>query len=236
MAAGLAACGGGSTTADHVAPTSARGHARVSAAPPSVTTPPKAAAPAAPTTATTPPSAPPTTQDPGLLPPTDAVPLKDNQFNTEMAALWQAVTAGQPSLADSAFFPETAYAQVKAFYNDDSDWTYRLFAHFRLDVGAAHALLGADAASAQLVSVAVGPAHWIPAGACANRLGYWNSLDSRVVYRVGGVIRSFGIAALDGWRGEWYVIHLGSETPPAGQGVVDDAMVGAGLPGGSGGC
>lgn len=150
--------------------------------------------------------------------------------------LWQAITTGQVTLGAPSFFPEKAYAQLKALSNDDEDWTTRLFGHFGLDVRAAHRLLGPGAASAQLLAVNVGPARWISPGACDNRLGYWNSTNSRVVYRVGGLVHSFGIATLDGWRGEWYVIHLGSESPPAGVGVVDAPQLGAGLPGDGGGC
>ncbi len=174
--------------------------------------------------------------DPGLLPQTGAVPVKDGQFLAEMAMFWQAVTTGQVPLAMSAFFPETAYVQLKALRDDAADWTDRLLAHFELDIQAARHLLGPDAAMAQLVSVDVGPARWISPGACYNRLGYWNSLNSRVVYTIHGVVYSFGIAALDGWRGEWYIIHLGSESPPAGAGVVDAPQAGPGLPGGGRGC
>lgn len=220
---GVAALSGRSQGQPPVAP---GGSAEVPPSPPST----------GPASTDAPTTAPPPTVDPGTLGQTRAVPVKDQQFVGEMAMFWQAVTTGQAALATPAFFPETAYIQLKSLYNDRSDWTYRLMAHFALDIQAVHNLLGPAAASARLVSVNLGPARWIPPGACANRLGYWNSLNSRVVYSSGGTIRSFGIAALDGWRGEWYIIHLGSEQPPPGRGVVDAPQIGTGEAGDGGGC
>ncbi len=153
-----------------------------------------------------------------------------------MALLWQAIVTDQPTNAAGAFFPESAYAQLKALSDNTADWTNRLFAHYALDIGAAHQLLGDQASTAQLVTVNVGPARWVSPGGCDNRIGYWFTPGARVVYQVGGTTHSFGIAALDSWRGEWYVIHLGSESPPSSEGVVDSPSAGTGYAGSGGGC
>jgi hypothetical protein len=154
-----------------------------------------------------------------------------------VADLWLAVTTGNTSLGRPAFFPVAAYKQVKAIADPAADWRSRLWLEFALDVGAAHRLLGRDARSAQLVRVVIDSpgAAWVGAGACYNRAGYWHVANSRVVYRLHGRERSFGIASLISWRGVWYVVHLGGITRPA-VGLVDAPAAGPGFPGPQGGC
>jgi hypothetical protein len=82
-----------------------------------------------------------------------------------------------------------------------------------------------------LLSVAVPSryAHWVPPGVCANRIGYYEVGQSRLVYEEGGVVRSFGIASLISWRGVWYVVHLGAVVRSGSAGVVDDPETGPGV-------
>lgn len=193
--------------------------------------------PATVATTTTSTTVPPTTVDPGALPPTADRPAAPSPALDALAAsLWAAVNGGGPPAAAGAFFPEAAYVQLKALRDDRSDYTYRLLAHFALDIGAAHRLLGSQ--PAQLVGIVLPDSHvrWVPPGACANRIGYWYVAGTRIVYQVAGQTRSFGIAALDSWRGQWYVVHLGSELPPSGYGVVDLPAAGTGPFGSAGGC
>jgi hypothetical protein len=147
-----------------------------------------------------------------------------------MTALWQGISAGSASAAMPAFFPEGAYAQVKAIADPRADYANRLVHEFSLDLGAAHGLLGGSAASAQLVGVEVPSsyAHWVSPGACDNSVGYYEVPNARVVYRVGGQTSSFGIASMISWRGEWYVVHLGAVTRGSDAGVVDDPSSGSG--------
>jgi len=152
--------------------------------------------------------------------------------------LWMAVSTGRPSLARPAFFPEAAYKQVKAIYNPAADWRSRLWLEFKLDVRAAHRLLGRGAgAPAKLVRVIVPSAQaaWITPGVCYNRVGYWHVAGPRVVYKLHGQVRSFGIASLISWRGVWYVVHFGGVVRPA-VGMVDAPAAGPGIPGPPGGC
>jgi hypothetical protein len=147
-----------------------------------------------------------------------------------MAALWRGVTRGSLRAALPAFFPRGAYLQVKAIANAGADYTDRLLGEYRLDLDAAHALLGADPQAARLVNVRV-PAsysHWVSPNACYNRVGYYEVPNSRVVYRQNGQLRSFGIASMISWRGVWYVVHLVAVLRSAAQGVVDDPTSGAG--------
>jgi len=147
-----------------------------------------------------------------------------------MRALWSAVRTGSDGPAMGAFFPERAYAQVKAIADPAADYRNRLIADYRLDLGAAHALLGNAAPGARLlyVSVPAGYAHWVDPGACYNRVGYYEVPNARVVYREGGAVHSFGIASLISWRGVWYVVHLGAVVRQTPGGQVDDPSAGPG--------
>ncbi|HUZ52215.1 MAG TPA: hypothetical protein VMU94_06770 [Streptosporangiaceae bacterium] len=151
--------------------------------------------------------------------------------------LWLAVRAGRPSLGMPAFFPVDAYKQVKAIYDPAADWRSRLWLDFSVDVKAAHRLLGADPRAARLIRVIVpsAGAAWIGPGVCYNKAGYWHVGNPRVVYRLHGQVRSFGIASLISWRGVWYVVHFGGITRPA-VGMVDAPASGPGYAGPQGGC
>lgn len=185
----------------------------------------------APTTTTTTPPPPTTTTGPGTLPQTDTFPTATSpQFQAEMQDLWQGVVTGSVTPAMPAFFPEGAYLQLKTIAGVATDWEHRLVADYALDLGAAHALLGSDPAAATLVSVNVPSqyGHWVPPGVCYNSIGYFEVPNARVVYQHGGVVRSFGIASMISWRGEWYVVHLGAVLRTSAQGVVDTPATGPG--------
>jgi hypothetical protein len=152
-------------------------------------------------------------------------------FHREMRDLWRGVVLDSPGAARPAFFPVRAYLQVKAIPDARGDWAVRLYADYRLDLGAAHGLLGGGASGARLVGVQVPAsfAHWVPPGACYNRIGYWEVPNARVVYREQGQLRSFGIASMISWRGVWYVVHMGAVLRSADVGVVDAPSSGAGV-------
>lgn len=176
---------------------------------------------------------------PGSLPQTHAFPSgSTRQFKSEMAALWSGFVHDSEARALPAFFPEAAYVQLKAIGDPAADWRNRLVHDFALDVGAAHALLGAGAARARLLDVHVVPSygHWVNPGVCDNRLGYYELPNARVVYRSAGAVRSFGIASMISWRGVWYVVHLGAILRASDVGTVDDPSSGAGVSVYSGTC
>lgn len=174
------------------------------------------------------------------LPQTRAFPSAHTKlFRAEMSDLWAAVVTGKLRFGMQSFFPLTAYQKVKAIADPAADWRDRLVADFRLDIGAAHRLLGRGARTARLVRVIVPSAEaaWIPPGACYNAVGYWHVAGARVLYRRRhGVVRSIGIASLISWRGRWYVVHFGAVLRAAAVGVVDRPAVGPGTPGPPGGC
>jgi len=173
--------------------------------------------------------------DPGRLPQTRALPSAATpQFRKRMAALWRGIVHDSPAAARSAFFPRSAYLQVKQIADPSADFRDRLLAGFRADIRAAHALLGSGAAHAQLLRVSV-PREWawIEPGDCSNRIGYWHAPGSRLVYREHGRIRSFGVYSLISWRGQWYVVHLAEYDEP---GTVYEPASGRGAFGPPGGC
>jgi hypothetical protein len=237
----LAGCG---SSPSGPPPPAAAGSATVagspSAATPARTAPPaRRATPQASPTATphaSPTAAVPVAPGAGSRPQTEARPRTASAaFRNAMADLWLAVTTGNPRFGRPAFFPEAAYRQVKAIPYPDSDWQYRLWYDFTLDVRAAHRLAGRDA---QLVRIVVPASYelWVPPGACYNSAGYWHAPGARVVYREHGQERSFGIASLISWRGVWYVVHLGAVSRTVVTGIVDQPAVGPGVPGPPGGC
>ena len=236
---GLCACGMGSGTA----PTTTKAAAtRPRTTAPTTTTVPDTTTTTVPDTTTT------TVRDTtttlpsnpaGALPQTTALPTSSSsQFESEMRDLWSAVKSGSFVQAMPAFFPEAAYAQLKALADPTSDWRWRLVADFELDVAAAHDYLGSAAATADFVGVyvAADEAAWITPGYCYNSIGYWHAPAARLVYTVSGVEQSIGIASLISWRGEWYVVHLGAVLRSSDTGMVDDPEEGEGTFAPAGGC
>jgi len=236
LLAACAACGGNAGAGTKTRPVSATKSAAPSVSPtPSVTgelPTARAAGPPLPPR----PSALPVAPGAGRLEQTSAFPsTRSVAFKNAMHDLWLAVTTGKPRLALPAFFPEAAYEQVKAIADPESDWQYRLWYDFTLDVAAAHALL-AHGATLDKIIVPAEYAAWVYPGACYNSTGYWHVPGARVVYRQGSQLRSFGIASLISWRGTWYVIHFGAVLRGGDYGEVDDPTEGEGYPGPPGGC
>ncbi len=89
--------------------------------------------------------------NPGSLPQTDQLPSADTAASStpRWRPCGRAFRRTRCAPAMPAFFPEGAYVQVKAIADPRGDYAGRLVAEYRLDLGAAHALLGADARSAQ---------------------------------------------------------------------------------------
>ena len=185
------------------------------------------------------PSVIPVPRPPARLHQTRALPRAHTAvFRAEMTDLWTALVTGRVRPGVQAFFPLTAYQQVKAIADPPADWHSRLLADFRLDVAAAHHFLRQAPGRPHLVRVIVPAAQaaWIDPGVCDNKVGYWHVAGPRLVYRQHGRIRSIGIASLISWRGRWYVVHLGAVLRSTPAGVVDQPADGPGTPGPPGGC
>jgi hypothetical protein len=174
--------------------------------------------------------------DAGTEPQTPALPKTSSKaFKNAVHDIWLAVTTGNPAYALPAFFPEKAYEQVKAIADPDSDWKYRLWYDFTLDLAAVHKLVKPGARLTEVIA----PTQyyqWIPAGACYNNVGYWHGPGWRVVYKEDGATNSFGIASFISWRGVWYLIHFGAVVRSGAYGIIDDPEPGPGYPGPPGNC
>ncbi len=178
--------------------TTAPGTPTTAAAPPTTTTP---TAPAAPGT------------DPGVLPQTDEKPTASGAtFTSGVDALWEAIRQDEPELGLPFFFPESAYLQVKAISDPAADYQNRLIANFEEDVHSLHAQLGSNASGAQFVGIGVpgDQAVLVQPGEESNKLSYWRVYGTTMQYQVDGQTGSFPVTSLISWRGEWYVVHLGT--------------------------
>ena len=153
-----------------------------------------------------------TTVDPGTLPQTDARPTGSGAaFDARMEALAAAIIANDPSLGLTSFFPVTAYEQTKKNTNPAADWQNRLIANFDVDVSTAHARLGANAASAVFRGVEVpDSAVWVKPGEEYNVGPYWRVFRAQMLFDVAGTTVRIPIESMISWRGEWYVVHLGT--------------------------
>ena len=137
---------------------------------------------------------------------------EDNRNVARMALLWQAVVNGDATVALPAFFPESAYLQVKNISNPDADWHGRLVRLYDADIAGLHARVAGHTAT--LVGVTVpDAATWVLPGSEYNKGSYWRVYGSVVHYEVDGRSSTFVIQSLISWRGEWYVVHL--TTPPS---------------------
>ncbi len=149
--------------------------------------------------------------DPGTLPQTRDRPKSSGPaFDTRMRALWDAVATDDVHRAIPAFFPATAYAQVKAIPNPDSDWKHRLVENLARDVHRLHERLGTHANDATFVELDVASerARWVEPGSESNKIGYWRVYGSKLRYDIEGTPGAFDVSSLISWRGEWYVVHL----------------------------
>jgi hypothetical protein len=146
--------------------------------------------------------------DPGTLPQTRDKPEASGAgFDARAAALWDAIATDDPDKGIPAFFPVTAYEQVKAITNASSDWRHRLVGNFKRDVHALHKRLGENAKFLRL-EVPQDRARWVDPGEESNKLGYWRVYGTHIVYEQDGKERTFDVSSLISWRGEWYVVHL----------------------------
>lgn len=159
-----------------------------------------------------------TTVDPGTLPQTQALPAGDDpSFRSRIQGLLRAIVDGDPAEGQPAFFPRSAYVQVKAISDPVHDYQTRLIANYDQDIQALHAQAtgglgsGSSAAEAVLLSVRVPTAaQWITPGVEYNKGSYWRVYGTTVTYDIGAQAHTFEIHSLISWRGEWYVVHLGA--------------------------
>ena len=200
---GLSACsGGGRSSGARPRSASPARYASATTVSPPTTGPSTTVAPSTTTT----------TVDPGTLPQTRALPsATDPQFLARMSDLLQAVASGDVSLAANAFFPLSAYIQVKGISDPVHDYDTRLIPDYDQDIQSLHAHVNPGTAPVTLDHVYVpDAAEWILPGVEYNKGSYWRVYGTRLYFRVGGQLHYFTIVSMISWRGEWYVVHLSS--------------------------
>ncbi|MCX7619569.1 MAG: hypothetical protein N2037_01845 [Acidimicrobiales bacterium] len=147
----------------------------------------------------------------GELPQTEDKPTADSeQFRAGIGDLWKAIVEDDPERALGFFFPLSAYRQVKDIADPDRDYENRLLRQYRDDIHTWHKQLGPNPEAATFVDVAVpeDAAQWMRPGTEYNKIGYWRVLNAKLNYELDGQQRSFTIASMISWRGEWYAVHL----------------------------
>lgn len=153
-----------------------------------------------------------TTIDVGALTQTPDEPVASDPANQARAkVLFDAIVAGRPDDALPAFFPKSAYLQVKQLADPASDYDNRLIAQFRADITALHATVvpaGQSAAPTFVRLDVVKTPVWVKPGVESNKGSYWRVYDSLLRYTVNGVAKSVPIKSMISWRGQWYVVHL----------------------------
>lgn len=190
LGAVLTACGGSSSNSSPTSSTEP-------ATPSSTTT-------AAPTTTTT--------VDPGTLPQTDEKPSGSGPaFEARMATLADAIIHNTPDTAISTFFPVSAYKQTKKNTDPAADWKNRLIANFKVDVADANKKLGPNAKNAVFTGATVpNTAVWVKPGEEYNVGPYWRVFKAQLNFTVDGRNVQIPIESMISWRGQWYVVHLGT--------------------------
>jgi hypothetical protein len=147
------------------------------------------------------------------LPQTEERPnSQSTSFGARMQALVSALRQGDPKLAHPAFFPLSAYEQVKAIANPRRDYEKRLLAAFDRDLVELRKKLGDQADSLRWVGVEVPEQNvqWMARGKEGNRLGYFRVKRSRLMLSGERELQPIVIMSMISWRGEWYVVHLSS--------------------------
>ena len=164
------------------------------------------------TTKTTAAPAPTTTVEPGTLPQTDEKPSGTGaEFENRMKVLANAIITNTPDTAVSAFFPVSAYKQTKKNTDPAADWKNRLIANFRVDVADANKKLGTNAKNAVFTGATVpATAVWVKAGEEYNVGPYWRVFKAQMNFTVDGKNVQIPIESMISWRGQWYVVHLGT--------------------------
>ena len=132
-------------------------------------------------------------------------------FQKRIESVARAIISGDVEPALPAFFPLSAYQQVKDVAKPERDYRFRLLANFKRDLLEYHRALGDAAAESKFEGITVSEkdAKWMAPGSEGNKLGYFRVLRSRLRFTLPtGRSREFELTSLISWRGEWYVVHL----------------------------
>jgi hypothetical protein len=141
----------------------------------------------------------------------DRPSVESAAFKKRMELVWRAIVTDDPAIAESAFFPDVAYAVVKDIEKPKADWKHRLMKNFHRDVHAYHKELGAEPESLTFVGADIKDdrVKWMDVGKEGNKVGYFRVTRSKLRYKdPSGAEKELELTSLISWRGEWFVVHL----------------------------
>jgi hypothetical protein len=140
-------------------------------------------------------------------PPTTPARPAEGDVHDKVARLWDAIVHDDPAVATAVFFPREPFLRIKAMA-DPGRYYDRLRARFDQDIHTLHATTP-DLGQARFVRFELARrGGYVLPGEEGNRLAYWASRHSRLVYRVGGAERALEVRVLIAWEDHWFVIHL----------------------------
>jgi len=141
--------------------------------------------------------------DPPATPPRPA----EGDVHDKVGRLWDAIVNDDPARAGDVFFPREPFLRIKAMA-DPGRYYDRLRARFDQDIHTLHATTP-DLGQARFVRFELARrGGYVLPGEEGNRLPYWASRHSRLVYRVGAAERALEVRVLIAWEDHWFVIHL----------------------------
>lgn len=121
--------------------------------------------------------------------------------------LFDAIVNDDPDRTMDFFFPREAFLVLKGMA-DPGQYYDRLLARYLQDIHTLHAdtprLDEAEYVRLELIR----RGGWVGVGEEGNRLPYWVSRHSRIVYRVGSEERTLEVRVLITWGQRWYITHL----------------------------
>ncbi len=131
----------------------------------------------------------------------------DVDLQVRARGLFDAVAAGDPSLAEPLWFPKEPFCVLK----DDPDaagYWKTLHEAFEDDVLLTRATRHSWAGTSFVRFEQAKPPVWVAPGEEHNFLGYYRAFDGRVHYAAPDGPGSFGISVMITWQGRWFATHL----------------------------
>ena len=131
----------------------------------------------------------------------------EGDVHDKVRRLWDAIVSDDPARATDVFFPREPFLTIKNM-TDPGRYYDRLRARFEQDIHTLHAQTP-DLERARFVRFELARrGGYVKVNEEGNRLPYWASRHSRLVYSVGKQERSIEVRVLIAWAERWYVIHL----------------------------
>ena len=122
-------------------------------------------------------------------------------------ALFDAVVADDPALAEPFWFPREPFTRLKAIDKPEKYWA-QLHATYEADVRKLHRSRKSWD-GARFLSYQPGSAPtWVKPGDEGNSIGYWRSFRGKVRFEQGGKEESFEVRVTITWQGAWHITHL----------------------------